>query len=352
MFRTRKAAADGPDPARSPVSLPAAPRTLTRAVAGRAAFAAGLIILATLIIYAQRSEYEDLANPSMPIGLVAAIYYATISLSATGYGDIVPDTEAARLVNVLVISPIRVIFLIVLIGTTLEVLAQRTRTNWRLSRWRSKMHGHTVVVGYGTKGRTAVSTLREAGTAGAAVVVVDAMPEVVAEANRAGLAGVTGDGTRREVLAAAELHLADRVVIAVGRDDSAVLIALTARQLSSSVVIVASVRESENEPLLRQCGATEVVVSAATAGRLLGMATVEPAAGRVMSELLDRGTGLDLTERPASLAEVGRPVSESQAGVVALLRAGELLAPDDPRAGIIQDSDRLVVVSAAPGPPR
>jgi voltage-gated potassium channel len=352
MFRAQKADAGWLDSARSLVSLPSTPRTLPRAITARAVFAGGLIVLATLIVYAQRSEYEDLAHPSMPIGLVAAIYYSTVSLSATGYGDIAPVTEAARLVNVLVIAPIRVIFLIVLIGTTLEVLAERTRSNWRLSRWRSRMQGHTVVIGYGTMGRTAISTLLEAGTAGPAVVVVDALPQAVAEANRVGLAAVAGDATRRDVLAAAEVHLAGRVVIAVGRDDSAVLIALTTRQLSSSVVIVAAVRETENEPLLRQCGATEVVVSAATAGRLLGMATVEPAAGRVMSELLDSGTGLDLTERPVTVAEVGRPVSESQAGTVALLRAGRLLAPDDPRAGTIRDGDRLIVVSGTAASPR
>jgi voltage-gated potassium channel len=324
-----------------------------RAVTARAGLAAGLLLLTTAIVYLERSGYTDTARPGQPIDLVAAFYYSAVTLSTTGYGDIVPVTQAARLVNVLVITPIRVVFLIVLIGSTLQVLAERTRTNWRLSRWRTKMQGHTVVVGYGTKGRTAVRTLREAGVATAAVVVVDVLPQAVAEANRTGLAGVNGDATRREVLSAAEVHLAARLVIAVGRDDTAVLIALTARQLSSAVVIVAAVREAENEPLLRQSGATEVVVSAATAGRLLGIATVEPGAGRVMSELLDRSSGLDLTERPVSPTELGRPVGETQAGVVALLRAGRLLAPDDPDAGIVQDGDRLIVVTAAPlDPPR
>ena len=62
------------------------------------------------------------------------------------------------------------------------------------------------------------------------------------EANRAGLAGVTGDATRREVLIKAEIGLAAWLVIAVARDDSAVLIALTARQLNRDLVIVAAVR--------------------------------------------------------------------------------------------------------------
>ena len=37
-----------------------------------------------------------------------------MSLSTTGYGDITPYTPSARLVNVLVITPMRIAFLIVL----------------------------------------------------------------------------------------------------------------------------------------------------------------------------------------------------------------------------------------------
>jgi hypothetical protein len=40
------------------------------------------------------------------------------------------------MVNTVVITPMRVIFLIILVGTTLEVLTERTRTSWRITRWR------------------------------------------------------------------------------------------------------------------------------------------------------------------------------------------------------------------------
>ena len=93
------------------------------------------------------------------------------------------------------------------------------------------------------------------------------MLEVTSEANRAGYAAVNGDATRRAVLESAETAVADRLVIAVGRDDTAVLIALTARQMGPGLTIIAAVREAENEPLLRQSGADQVVVSSAAAWR-------------------------------------------------------------------------------------
>jgi voltage-gated potassium channel len=61
------------------------------------------------------------------------------------------------------ISPIRVIFLVVLVGTTLEVLAERTGRNWRINRWRSQVGGQTVIIGYGTNGLSVIRTLSQSG---------------------------------------------------------------------------------------------------------------------------------------------------------------------------------------------
>ena len=53
----------------------------------------------------------------------------------------------------------RIAFLVLLIGTTLEVLATQGRELFRVARWRKHMDQHVVVIGYGTKGRSAVDTL-------------------------------------------------------------------------------------------------------------------------------------------------------------------------------------------------
>jgi voltage-gated potassium channel len=314
------------------------------------ALAVFLVVLATVIVYLGRDGYRDAAHPGQPLSLLSSAYYATVTLSTIGYGDIVPVSDAARLVNIVLITPIRVIFLVVLIGTTMEVLTRRTRTSWRIARWRSRVADQTVVVGYGTKGRSAVRTLQEAGVPADSIVVVDISPQMMAEANSAGLAGVGGDATRRDVLMRAEIERAARLVVAVGRDDTAVLITLTARQLNPSAAIVAAVREGENEPLLRQSGADHVVVSSDAAGRLLGLSTIRPGAGQVISDLLNRGCSLDLAERPVTPAEVGGPAGGSPSGVIGVLRAGHVLATDDPRAGELREGDRLILVSAAEPP--
>ncbi len=333
-------------PAASSIELPTRAVSPQTAVTGRMLVAVGLLALCTLIVYLGRNGYHDAAHPGQPLSLLASVYYATVTMSTTGYGDIVPVTDTARLVNTVVITPLRVIFLVILVGTTLEVLTERTRRNWRNARWRSKMTGHAIVVGYGTKGRSVIATLRESGIPVASIVVIDLAAGAVAEANAAGLAAVAGDATRRNVLAQAEVGRAAQVVIAVNRDDTAVLVALTARELNPGALIAAAVRERENERLLRQSGAVQVVVSSDAAGQLLGISTIRPSAARVMADLLNRGHGLDLTERAVHPAEVGRAARDAAGAVIAVLRDERLLAADDPDAERLQAGDQLILIAS------
>ena len=131
--------------------LPARPVTPLAAVSKRMLLALGLLAVSTVIVYLGRDGYRDAAHPGQPLSVLGSVYYATVTLSTTGFGDIVPVTATARLVNTVLITPLRVIFLILLVGTTLEVLAERTRTSWRIKRWRSRMASQTVIIGYGTK---------------------------------------------------------------------------------------------------------------------------------------------------------------------------------------------------------
>ncbi len=275
-------------------------------VARRLSVATLVLVATALIVYADSGGYHDNANGQ--VDLLDAFYYATVTLSTTGYGDIVPYSDSARLVNILVVTPLRVLFLIILVGTTLEVLTERTRRQLHIRRWRSRMREHTVVVGYGTKGRNAVHTLIGQGAARDTIVVVDPRHQAVETANNDGLVGVLGDGTRSETLLRAEIRHAAQVVITTQRDDTAVLTTLTARQLNPRAVIVVAVREDEHVPLLRQSGASTVVTSSSSAGRLLGMAVVSPYVGAVLGGVLPIMAG---SRRPArtSAALPNRPDS-------------------------------------------
>lgn len=111
-------------------------------VAKRLSIALLLLVATALIVYADHDGYND--NSDGSVDFLDAFYYATVTLSTTGYGDITPVSDGARLTNILVVTPLRVFFLIVLVGTTLEVLTERTREEWRLNRWSQRFGGCTT----------------------------------------------------------------------------------------------------------------------------------------------------------------------------------------------------------------
>jgi voltage-gated potassium channel len=319
-----------------------------RALVGRVLVAAGALLATASIVYFGRDGYLD-GNSDSPISFGDAIYYATVSLSTTGYGDIVPVTDTARLWTTLAITPLRLLFLIVLVGTTVELLTERSRQAFRIDRWRRHAHDHVVVIGYGTKGRAAVQTLRGHGPgsrpspgAGPDVVVVDTDRDRLDAATAHGLVAVHGDATRSGVLQLAGVPRAAGVVVATNRDDTAVLVTLTARQLAPSVRIVVAVREAENVRLLRQSGANSVVVSAETAGRLLGMATRTPAVVDAVEDLLTPRAGPGVGERVVADSEVGSSPQQLGDVVLAVIRSGELHHCNAPAVQRLQPGDRLV----------
>jgi voltage-gated potassium channel len=319
-----------------------------RQVLTRVATAAFVLVLTVFIVWLDRDGYND--NTDGTVDLLDAFYYTTVTLSTTGYGDIAPVTDGARLVNILFITPLRVTFLIILIGTTLEALTTRTREEFRIRRWRSHVRQHVIVCGYGTKGRSAIRSLQANGTPLDQIVVVDPDPRAIDEANSLGLTGIVGDAGRTEVLRRASIERARAVIVAANRDDASVLITLTVRQLNPSVPITTSVREEENANLLRQSGADTVITTSATSGRLLGLSTDAPRVVAVVEDLVTGGQGLDLKQRRVSAGEVGLSPRQLRDIVLSVTRGGRTLRFDDPLIGTLQADDVLVVVKSHTNP--
>src|SRR5699024_3142294 len=144
----------------------------------------------------------------------------------TGYGDVTPVSQQERLITALIVTPLRIVFLALLVGTTLTVLTKESRQTFMIRRWRKRMRNHTIVIGYGTKGRSAVSALLADGVPANQIVVVDTDKQALSRAENQGLVTVYGSGTKAEVLKIAGVTRARSVVVAPSMDDTAVLVTL------------------------------------------------------------------------------------------------------------------------------
>ena len=321
------------------VNIPTAARaTPWSLIARRFFYALLLIIVVAFVAYLDRDGYSE------PLTFIDALYYSAVTLSTTGYGDITPVTQSARLLNIFLITPARVAFLMVLVGTTLSVLTEDSRKTLQIQQWRNSVRNHTIVIGYGTKGRSAIDALIAGGASPSSIVVIDPDPAALTVAEKRGLITVHGNGTKSDVLRVAAISRARSVIVAPSSDDTAVLITLSVREMAPSAMIVASVREGENQHLLMQSGADSVIVSSETAGRLLGIATVTPPVVEMMEDLLSPDEGFAVAERPIADDEVGANPRHLADIVLGVVRSGELYRIDSPEAETVEPGDRLLYV--------
>ena len=321
------------------VNIPTAARATPWSLIARRFFYALLLIVAVAFVaYLDRDGYSE------PLTFIDALYYSAVTLSTTGYGDITPVTQSARLINIFLITPARVAFLMLLVGTTLSVLTEDSRKTLQIQQWRNSVRNHTIVIGYGTKGRSAIDALIAGGASPSSIVVIDPDPAALTVAEKRGLITVHGNGTKSDVLRVAAISRARSVIVAPSSDDTAVLITLSVREMAPSAMIVASVREGENQHLLMQSGADSVIVSSETAGRLLGIATVTPPVVEMMEDLLSPDEGFAVAERPIADDEVGANPRHLADIVLGVVRSGELYRIDSPEAETVEPGDRLLYV--------
>ncbi len=326
------------------IALPTEEAGPARRILRRLGIAIGLVVFVALVTYLGRDGYYDPEGGG--ISLLDAFYYSTVTITTTGYGDIRPVSEDARLVTTLLVTPARVLFLILLVGTTLEILAERSRHAFRVARWRKNLRDHTIVCGYGTKGRAAVHTLLGKGVDPKRIVVIDNASVARTRATTDGVAAVGGDASTREALDEAGIAEAASVLVCVDRDDTAILVTLTVRELNPEAKLVASVREEDNVHLLHQGGADGVITSSAATGRLLGLSSQTPQVSEILEDILTVGQGLDVVEEEVASAGP-RPSTEPGTLFLGVVRDKELIRFDDARANELEPGDRLIELRAS-----
>lgn len=309
-----------------------------KSLGNRLAWASILLIAVTVIVWIDKDGYSE------DLSFLDAAYYASVTMTTVGYGDIVPVSPTARLINLAFITPARLVFLVLLVGTAISVLTEKTRKTVEIQRWRRNLKNHTVVIGYGTKGAGAVAALLADGVPASQVVVIDNNRAALANAEHHGLVTIYGSGTKQDVLKIAGVEYAASIVVTPSTDDTAVLCTLSVRELAPKANVVASVRESENRHLLLQSGANNVVTSAETAGRLLGLATVTPNVVEMMEDLLSPNEGFSVAERPVREFEVGSNPRHLADIVLAVLRNNEVHRVDTVDSAALKPGDRLLYI--------
>ena len=312
-----------------------------RQLALRAALLVALIGIVLLTLWLDRDGLKDQIDGS--ISFVDIVYFTAITITSVGYGDIVPVTDRAKLIDTFFITPIRLFVFLLFLGTAYDFLLRGWWDKLKMRMIQNNLQGHIVLVGYGRTGRQAAGEIIARIADRRQLVVVDMDKDALEAAGRIGLATLHGDATRDSVLAAVKIERARALIVSAGRDDASVLIVLTARQHSTAVPVSVTIREADNEDLARQAGATTVINPVSFSGLLLAGSTHGPHLADYLSDLAGSGGRVSLHERPVTPGEVGLSLRDIRPGMaLSLYRRDQCYGFETPEAARLEPGDIVV----------
>lgn len=271
-----------------------------------------LIFIVVMIHWFDRGGLVDSVDGH--VSFLDIVYFTMISITTTGFGDIAPVTDRARLVEAVIVTPIRFLVFFIFVGTAYNFIIKRSWEKWRMARIQDNLTDHVVVLGYGVSGSESVEELIERGTDAHCIVVVDPSEERLAAAEKLGVNVLNGDATRDETLKAVRVAQASAILVSAGRDDTSILITLTVRHLAPNVPISVVVRADDNELLARQAGANNVINPVRFTGLLLAGSAKGAHIADYLADLASVTGRVQLVERVIREEECGCAITDLTTG--------------------------------------
>jgi voltage-gated potassium channel len=276
-----------------------------------------------------------------------ALYWAVISMTTTGYGDIVPVTPAGRVVAVLVVISGLLLFSMVTATIASVFVEKKIREGKGLET--IKTRDHILLCGWNNNAEEVIDgLLRSVREKKLSLVLLNELSEDEVESlkykyREHEFKFLRGDFTHEEVLARANIAQAYAAILLAdtsGRrslekaDERTILGTLAIKSLSPEVKTCAELLSPENKQHLRRANVDEIILRGEHIGNLLAGAATSPGLPRVISHLLSPSEENNLWKVEIPHRFIGKPVAdlaayfkkEKQALFIALLSEQKGLA--------------------------
>ena len=316
-------------------------------LATRLLVAALLFILVFGLLWWDRDGLRD--HEDGIVSFSDVVYFTMITVTTVGYGDIVPISTKARLIDALVVTPIRFGIWFLFLGTAYQLILRQYMEGYRMVKLQATLNRHIIVCGFGHTGLSSVKELMARGVRTDQIMVIDRQEERVRLAGSLGVAAFQADATQEAVLRDAVINNAKAVIISAGRDDSTALILLTARHLHPTVRIIVSAKEEENVKLFKQGGADAIVSPATFGGYILAAAVDQGHMVHYLDDLLTARGNIVLAERLVRPDEIGKTTADLKPDVLLrLYRGNQMLTLSElDRVGHLEAGDIMVLLTSS-----
>jgi voltage-gated potassium channel len=255
-----------------------------------------------------------------------AIYWAIISMTTTGYGDITPSTPGGRVIAAIVV--LSGLFLLSMVTATVASVFVEKKIREGKGLETIKFKDHIVLCGWNNNAEETVEGLiRTVPGKKLHLVLVNELFEEEVESLKFKFQDhefrfLRGDFTREDVLARANIAQARSAILLADTsgqhsleqaDERTILATLAIKSMAPEVKTCAELLNPENKQHLRRANVDEIVVRGEHLGNLLAGAATSPGLPRVISSLLSPEEENNLWKVEVPSRFIGRPVAELSA---------------------------------------
>ena len=288
-----------------------------------------IVFLVIVLSYVEKSANEHFSS------IFDVLYFAMVTITTVGYGDITPVTDAGKVLTVLLFS-IGVVLIGLMTGTIASILtASRIREGMGLKK--VELKGHVIVCGYNFNLERVIGGIINTSLRSLPDIVlintradseITALIELFPEA---AIRFVHGDHTSESTLNRASVEKASAAIILADTgpdgtakpDDRTLLATLAVKSLARDVEVCAELLDSENKAHLKRAGADQIVLSGEFSGFLLSSAVMTPGITQALREIMRIRTGSSLRREPIPRIMIGKTFRD---GVIEFLdRDGSVL---------------------------
>jgi voltage-gated potassium channel len=303
-----------------------------------------LIIFAiSTIVYVDRDGYYDAEDGK--ISPLDSVYFTVISITTTGYGDITPVRQDARIIDTIFITIGRAAMWFVIVGTAYQFVFERYREAYLMQAIQNRLSGHNIIAGFSTTGQSAARELLAKGIKKSHIVVITTDPDEAQTAAEDGYVSINGDATKEKNLMDAMIKKAGSLIIATRKDDTNILITLTAKYLNPDINVISRVTELENIKLLKRSGVEVIIAPAVTSGSMMATATTQPNVVHLLEDVMTAREGMFISERAVNSDEINiYPKKLKGMVVIGVVRKGKVHALDELDRLKLKADDRLLLM--------